>query len=398
MMTLDGMIQYATQQLQAKMPALTTAPGIVTSPYRISPVGAHVDHQGGAVLGRTIALYTVLAFVKNEASAEITLHCAADLSTEPTSTFQPGILEPQPGWQRYAQAAAAALHQAYPIRHGIHGYVLGSLPGAGLSSSASVILAYLHALAAANDISLKKPEAVELARIVENEFLGLNNGIQDQTAITFGRADGLVHMNVTERINTHIADPTSADDVCFMLAWSGFSRGLLGSGFNTRVAECREAAKLLDDSAEILCDVSPARRDEATLAELPDMLARRARHVLREVERVEAGRAAWLGGDWAEFGRIMNASCHSSITQYESGSQPLVDLHEIALATPGIYGSRFSGGGYGGCLIMLADRSQADEIAAIMLPAYLKKYPEKAHTASVFIVEPEEGVRINGAV
>lgn len=365
----------------------------VVSPYRISPIGAHVDHQGGAVLGRTIDQYTVMAYVVAD-SAEISFHVPT--LNPSTYTFTPDDPMPESGWGRYAHAAAKALHRHQALQRGIRGNVIGTLLGAGLSSSASVILAYLHALADANGIVLTSAEYVELARQVENEFLGLNNGIQDQTAISFGNAKALLHMNNVERIVTPIADAGNVDKVCFLLAYSGFSRELLGSGFNNRVAECREAAALLHAGATVLGDVPMELRNDDRLAALPDHLARRARHYFGEVARVEAGRAAWAAGDWVDFGRNMNQSCYSSINYYESGSQPLVDLHTIASGIDGVYGSRFSGGGYGGCLIMLVERAKADAIGEAVLSSYLDIYPEKSKIAKVFVAGFEAGVRVQG--
>ena len=378
--------------LEEARSAFSTATHVIISPYRISPIGAHIDHQGGAVLGRTIDMYTVLAFEVVENSAEITLTCHPTISQEAVR-FSVGEQE-LTNWGRYAQAAAAALQRFRPMRNGLRGYINGSLLGAGLSSSASVILAYLHALALANDINFIQAESVELARRVENEFLGLNNGIQDQTAIAFGQKDALLHMDVRRREVTPILDPPTVRDVCWLLAYSGYSRELLGSGFNTRVAECREAAQLLESGAKKLGDVVLDKRNEAQLALLPIRLARRARHVFTEIDRVAAGRVAWECGNWREFGRIMNQSCRSSITQYESGSQPLIDLQEIALQTNGVYGSRFSGGGYGGCLIMLAERAELAQIIQSVKSAYLEKHPNKRGVADVFCVQPENSVVI----
>lgn len=364
----------------------------IVSPYRISPIGAHVDHQGGPVLGRTIDRYSVLAFVPSQ-DETTHLHALNDLESR-TASFAPSAPIVASGWCRYAQAATVALDSAYGCKRGLVGAVHGSLLGAGLSSSASVILAYLHALAAVNDVQIDADGYVELARQVENDFLGLNNGIQDQTAISFGNATALLHMNVNYRRVTPIADPPNVGDVRFMLAYSGFSRELLGSGFNTRVAECREAAQALDSVATTLGEVAWQRRKPDALASLSPLLRRRAKHFYGEIERVEAGRQAWAGGDWDTFGRLMNQSCHSSIHYYESGSKPLADLHDMALQVEGIYGSRFSGGGYGGCLIMLVDAKRVAQVREEMLKRYLWIYPEKSGVADVFVVGFEDGVRI----
>jgi len=92
------------------------------------------------------------------------------------------------------------------------------------------------------------------------------------------------------------------------------------------------------------------------------------------------------------FGELMNHSCQSSITQYESGSEWLVTLHEIASSTLGVYGNRFSGGGYGGCLVMLADRARSAEIAAAVLDRYVSRYPDMGGKAHCFVAGEAGGV------
>jgi len=130
------------------------------------------------------------------------------------------------------------------------------------------------------------------------------------------------------------------------------------------------------------------------LSALPVELARRAQHVYSEVARVADGCVAWRQGDWKSFGQLMNSSCASSINQYESGSQPLVDLHQMAKNLTGVYGSRFGGGGYGGCLIVLADAAQANHIADHLLVQYLLQYPDRKGIARAFVAKPDAGIRL----
>jgi galactokinase/galacturonokinase len=301
--------------------------GWVIAPYRINPLGAHVDHQGGAVLGRTIDQYTVMAFHSQLEQPQIVLETVNPEWKTATARFPIGRQESDARWVRYAQAAAGALHAYRPLAHGMQGTVSGSLVGAGLSSSASVILTYLLALATVNKLSLTRLQLVELTRQVENEYLGLDNGIQDQTAISYGRRQALAHMDTRAQIVTAVSDHPAVQEVCWLLVYSGFSRELLSSGFNNRVAECRQAARLLMPGTQIMGDLPEEMQDEKMWGALPAPLQRRARHFFGETARVKQGCEAWSRGEWSVFGRLMNASCHSSITQYESGSPPLVALH-----------------------------------------------------------------------
>ena len=379
----------------AAQQAFTTRemPRVIVSPYRINPIGAHIDHQGGSVLARTIDQYTILAFFPGSEQAIVEL--AADHDGCPHRLeFRMGDTTAGANWEGYIKGAAAALGKSHTITNGFRGYVHGTLIGAGLSSSASVILAYLVALADANSLHLSAAELVEFCRQVEHDYMGLNNGIQDQMSVVFGQSDSLSMLDVLNVSATQIPDPGNRQDVCWVLCYSGFSRELVSSGFNDRVQECRQAAMQLDPQAQHLGEVAMHRRSAAHLAGLSPMHARRARHVYEEMDRVAAGAMAWQGGDWPEFGRIMNASCHSSVSNYGNGMQPMIDLQAIAGAVEGVFGSRFGGGGFGGCLIMLVASEQADEVCENVLEAYLNRYPEKRGIARALVANPEQNVRL----
>ena len=370
-------------------------PVVVVSPYRMNPLGAHIDHQGGSVLARTIDQYTLLALYPTDTSRVI-LHCDNAPLADSATAFDFGMPVSGDTWERYAKASANCFASGRAAPKGFTGMVCGTLVGAGLSSSASVILAYLVGLAHANNVQLKEAELVELSRQVENEHMGLNNGLQDQMSVVFGRKKGLSLLNMASVSATYQDNPANIDEVCWVVCYSGYSRELVSSGFNDRVKECREAASLLDNGASRLGDVALEHRDEKCLNELPVPLALRARHVYSEMQRVEKGCAAWCLGDWEQFGELMNQSCHSSINQYQCGSEPMIALHEIALQNPAVYGSRFGGGGYGGCLMMLTRSLQAKSVQADVLNQYIERFPEKQGIAKAFVAHAEDNVRLIG--
>lgn len=349
-------------------------------PYRICPLGAHVDHQGGHALGRTIHTGTVLAYAPLP-EPQIRL-----VSTRfpDRATFAPGTAVQRAHWARYAQAAALALGSRHSLTHGLAGAVDGTLVGAGLGSSASVGLAFLQALANVNGLTLTPQTLVELDFQLEHTYLGLQNGILDQSSILFGCDNALVHIDTRRRATRLIPDQPAAKGVIWLVVDSGVTRELTtGTGYNQRVAECRAAAHWLQPTAVMLSDISP-QQFAAQAGGMPAPLRRRAAHFFDEVARVDAGVAAWQTGDFDRFGALMNASCDSSIRQYETGHEALVALQAIVSAAPGVYGSRFSGAGFGGCVIALADRAQAAAAAAQIATRYGGAFPQLAGKAAVY--------------
>ena len=126
---------------------------------------------------------------------------------------------------------------------------------------------------------------------------------------------------------------------------------------------------------------------------MPQALARRAAHFFGEVDRVAQGALAWEAGDFAQFGSLMNASGASSIEQYQCGHEAVIALQQIVSSTPGVYGSRFSGGGYGGCVIALTQAVHASMAAETIMAGYRQQFPQTAEHAAVYLAQPAAGLR-----
>ncbi len=367
---------------------------IIASPYRISPLGAHIDHQGGPVLGMTINAYTLLAYVPGRDDRV----CLRSLNYPGRVNFRLSQPDENTGsfWGSYARGASLALKQAFSISNGIDGLVMGHLPGGGLSSSASVLLAYIQALADANAIRPDTWELVDLTQKAENDHIGLNNGILDQTSIVFGQTGRLLHIDTLKPDVSAIESSEDADAFRILIAYSGYSRELTTTGYNSRVSECRHAARLLsrfggDAAADKLADVKK-EVFEAYGKKLPGHLYRRARHFFSEKERVARGVEAWEQGAMRTFGQLMNASCKSSIENYECGSQPIHDLQQIVSQTSGVFGSRFSGGGFGGCVVAFVAAHEAANAANDIKLAYQRRHPEVADAAGVYLADSVSGL------
>ena len=368
---------------------------VIASPYRICPLGAHIDHQGGAVLGMTINACTMMAF-----------HPSDDSIIKLRSKNYPGKvrfdLTDIPGatgsfWGVYPRATALALQEKYQVERGVVGLLNGMLPGCGLSSSASVLLAYLHAFAAANSIELKPWDYVNLTRRAENKYIGLNNGILDQASIVFGRRGHMLHIDTKAKKVTPLPDRLEEMHYRILVAYSGYSRELTTSGYNTRVDECRSAALQLSRMAggtltKVLSDV-----DQDVFfrygQRLEPHIGRRAKHFFDETQRVHAGLVAWNKGSLEEFGHLMSESCKSSIEQYECGIQAIYDLQQIVSAADGILGSRFMGGGFGGCVVGFVKPFRAAGAVADIQASYRKLHPEVAEQAAVYLAQSDDGVR-----
>lgn len=392
-------------RLEAQREALRRRCGVgeadtrtVISPYRVCPIGAHIDHQYGPVLGMAISEGTLLVFAPSRDAS-----CRLWSGNFPGEVrFELGTVQPAPGpggdWGVYARGAAWALRDRLPARaRGIVGCVEGTLPGSGLSSSASVLLAYLSALAAVNEVPLASEEMVALSRRAENDFVGVASGILDPASIVSARRGCLSVIDTAHATWECVPLGPGAPEHRVLIAFTGITRNLAATGFNTRVEECREAARRLGDlcgkPAEVLGDL-PEEAFTGYLARLPEDLQRRTCHFVGERARVLEGAECWRRGDLEGFGRRMRDSCRSSITGYETGSPEQVRLQEILASSEGVFGSRFSGAGYGGCAVALVAADAAERCRVQAQQTFVQAFPALAERARFTLVDAEDGVRI----
>jgi galactokinase/galacturonokinase len=371
----------------------------IFSPYRVCPLGAHVDHQHGLVTGFAINKGVDLWFNVRE-DDRVNL---SSLTFEGDVSFQvnaPSQVR-QHHWGDYARGAKYALRKRFELRHGIDGVIQGSLPVGGLSSSAAVLIAYVMALSKANDIVLQPFEVAKIASEAEREYIGLNNGLLDQACIALGRKDGLLFLDCDSNdyrvIRRHPQMPPFSIGIFF----SGLTRSLVNSDYNLRVYECKTAAwnmlaymdqPLRTFDKTFLRDIPKTTYDK-TKSAMPQRFARRAEHFYSEYRRVRQGVTAWETGNLKLFGKLSFASCESSIHNYECGSPELIAIYDIMRSLPGVYGGRFSGAGFKGACIALVDPAYRDQIEKVLTERYLEQFPEYEQTFQVFWVEPDDGAR-----
>jgi galactokinase len=246
---------------------------------------------------------------------------------------------------------------------------------------------------------------------VENERVGVRCGVLDQASIVLAERDALTLIDCARE--THARDKLGAErdedeealanekkvDPPFriLLAFSGLREALTSTGYNARVEECREAARRLlrapGASDAVLGDVSPdTHAREKT--RLPAHLARRAAHFFGEAKRVADGELLWRRGDLRAFGALVTESGVSSVENYECGCAPMNALRAIVCATRGVFGARFSGAGFRGCVVGLVDAAEAEAAAKSVREAYSAAFPELAGDARVELAGTGDGARI----
>ena len=371
----------------------------IFAPYRVCPLGAHVDHQHGLVTGFAIDKGVDLWFnVREDSIVKLTSRTfEGDVVFEIDKPSQ--VREGH--WGDYARGAKYALRKRFELKRGVEGVIQGSLPVGGLSSSAAVLIAYVMAFAKANDITLQPFEVVKIASEAEREYIGLNNGLLDQACIALGKKDGLLFLDCDSNDWRIIRRNPDMPEFEIGIFFSGLTRSLVNSDYNLRVFECKTAAwnmlayteqplKTFDKT--FLRDIPKATFEKTRIA-MPARFARRAEHFYSEYRRVRQGVTAWETGNLKLFGKLSFDSCESSIHNYECGSPELIAIYEAMLTTDGIYGGRFSGAGFKGACIALVDPTKKEQIEREITEKYLAKFPQYKNTFRVFFCKSDEGAR-----
>lgn len=378
----------------------TSPEGVAFCPYRICPLGAHVDHNLGKITGLAIDKGIHIAY-KSKQNGVIEL---LSLQFEKRAQFHinsvPEVKEND--WADYLRGATIELKKRFPLNVGLCGVIEGTLPIGGLSSSAAVIISFLSALCKVNNIHPKKNELIEVALAAENKYVGVSCGKLDQSCEIYSKKAHLLYLDTLD--DSYELIPTHPQMKPYKIAifFSGIERTLAGSKFNMRVDEARSAAYALKAYAgidygkfsetylrDVPLDVYLQYKDR-----LPENFAKRAAHWYGEYQRVEKGAEAWRKGDIEEYGRLSFESGKSSIYNWETGSPELKTLYEIMTRTDGIYGGRFSGAGFKGCCMALIDPVFEEAIKEKVATEYLKEFSQLENKFSIHICESADGVEL----
>ena len=337
---------------------------IARAPGRVNLLGEHVDYNDGWVMPIAIDRATYVAF--SPAASDQTVLWAGDFHQQ--VSFSPRTLSaktqsddsPLPDWAYYPAGVMWSLREAGYETPAMQAVFISDVPrGAGLSSSASVELAFGMAWTTLGNWKIKPMDLALLCQRAENEYVGVNCGIMDQFASACGERDRLLVLDCRSLEYRSLALP---EDVMIVVADTSVRRKLRNSAYNDRRAACEEAVRILKQDLpriESLRDVSAAQFEELS-AKLPPEVERRARHVVEEMMRTGRAVSFLEKGDVASFGGLMN-QCHASLRDLYEVSCPELDVMvRVAQSLEGCYGARLTGAGFGGCTVNLVARKKAE--------------------------------------
>ncbi len=346
------------------------APEFVSrAPGRIEFIGNHTDYNGGTVLGAAIDRGICVA-VAARADGRRRFCSGTGGKIIPLPATKPVRQRGARSWLNYPLGVIAALPKfGLKAPAGFDFYVTSDLPtGAGLSSSAALELSSAFAFLALTGQHVPLETVVKIGRHAENKFVGVPCGILDQGVSGFGRENSLVWIDCRGPVFKTVPMPAEAQ---FWIFNTHTKHALVDGFYAARHRACMAAAKAL--GVPLLADATLAQLEGAR-AKLKPESYRRARHVIEEIERVEATVQALKQGNLAGVGRLLTASHRSSQTLFENSTVELDFLVDTLEKTPHVYGARLTGGGFGGAVMALTSKKFTAVQARRVAARYAKKF------------------------
>jgi galactokinase len=281
---------------------------------------------------------------------------------EAITTFDLDTGRGEPGWTNYLRGPVALLRERGEVLSGADVYLMSSLPvGAGLSSSAALEVGMARVMLHLSGGTMAEMEIARLCQRAEHEFANVKCGIMDQAIVAGGRAGHAMLLDCRTLEATHV--PLPGENVAVVVCDSRTEHQLTGGEYNERRDACEAAAKVL--GVPVLRDATPEQVDKHADALGPDLL-RRARHVVTENARCLAFADALRAGDFTSAGERMFESHASLRDDYEVSTPELDRLVEAARRTEGVFGSRMTGAGFGGCTVTLCRPDAAEALKSAL--------------------------------
>ena len=392
-MSLNHLLQRADRAYRARFggePLWHAA-----APGRVNLIGEHTDYNGGFVFPMAIERYTVIAAgprAGGEKAAVWTDTFDEEAEFELARKVPPAE---KVDWRSYIGGTIGCALEKGLAADPFNAVIVSDVPlGGGLSSSASLEVGVATLLEAVSGTAIDPVEKALLCQKAEHEYAFMPCGIMDQFISAMAAEGHAMQLDCRsfERKNVPLSDPR----IAVLVTNSNVKHTLSGSEYPQRRADCAKAAELLGVRLlrETAVPALEANRAKFDALEDGERIYRRARHFLTEEERVARFAQALAAGDWQAAGEAMYEGHRSLKEDYEvtcPETDALVEIAERIGAAGGVYGSRMTGGGFGGCTVSLIEAGKAESIAEQIRTAY---QTATGIEPAIFVTRAAAGARI----
>ena len=368
------------ESLYAKVARVYRAPG------RVNLIGEHTDHNEGFVMPMAIDFSTWVAIaprddrilvIRSENFAQ-----TVDFDLDEKKAHGWGH------WSDYPRGVSVMLENAGHHLRGAEMLVHSEVPiGSGLSSSAAIEVATAFALLDTCGVAVVPLELAKVCQQAENDYVGMRCGLMDQFIACFGQTGHALMLDCRSLEYKLLPLP---DDVKVVVCNTMVRHELAGSAYNARRADCEEGVRLLKamlPQVRSLRDVSVEELEQCK-ADLPEVIYRRCRHVVKENARVVEAAAALERRDMITFGELMRESHRSLRDDYEVSCEELDILVDLANQAEGVQGARMMGGGFGGCTVNLVQARSVDSFKKRVADGYEKA---TGRVPEIYVCTPAQG-------
>lgn len=359
-------------------------------PGRVNLIGEHIDYNGGHVF--PCALNTGnYAVVRQREDRKLCFFSANYSHLGVMESSLDDLVKHRESWTNYVKGVIWAMkRKGYVVEKGFDVYIYGNIPGSGLSSSAALEVAvgtflkdFCHFDITPIDIALFGKEA-------ENDFIGMNCGIMDQFASAMGKAGKAIYLDTATLKYEYV--PLDLKGCKIVVTNSNKPHSLVSSHYNERRQECERALEELKKVVDIqaLCDLTPERFESVKSAISDPVCLARAKHAVYEEDRTRKAVKALQENDLVTFGRLLDESGDSLRYDYDATCPEIDALVEEARKVEGVYGSRETGGGWGGNTVSIV----RDEAIEDFHKQVTKAYKERTGlNCSIYELEAGDGGR-----
>ena len=364
-------------------------PTVSRAPGRVNLIGEHTDYNDGFVMPAALEFATLTAASQRPDRRLRVYSVILDETREFDLDSPPQ--GPTGEWSDYILGVALMLESSGRNLAGADLVVWTDVPiGAGLSSSAALEVSCAHALLTESGLPFDPIEVAQLCQRAENDFVGMRCGVMDQYISCCGVAGHALLIDCRSLESRHVA---IAPNLRLLIANSRVRHQHAGGEYNLRREACEEGVRLLSrylGPIQALRDVTPEQL-EAKRRKLPDLIYRRCRHIVTENARVLEAARALEAGDFGACGRAMNASHISMRDDFEITCPEVDMLAGLAETVNGVYGSRMTGGGFGGCTITLLEEWAVDKASQMLTDGYRIGM---GRDVDLYVCTPSDGARL----
>lgn len=362
------------------------------APGRVNLIGEHTDYNGGYVFPAALTFGTTMLIRPREDGqlglASTNFELRKQISTSSLK------YDEADDWMNYPKGIVDQLLKKGITVGGYDVLYHGEIPnGSGLSSSASIEVVTAYALLSMEDQPTDTVEIALLSQKAENQFVGVNCGIMDQFAVANGKKKDHAILLMCDTLEfQHV--PFRSGDYKLVVGNTNKKRGLVDSAYNERRAQCEQAVEDLREKKftdiTLLGQVSAEQFNENADLIQDQVVRKRAKHVIEEIDRVLKSMEVLNNNDLEAFGRLMKESHESLRDLYEVSCFELDTMVEAAMQIPGVLGSRMTGAGFGGCTVSLVHQDSVERFIEQVGADYKEK---TGLTAAFYVCDIGDGVK-----